>query len=159
MVLDVRRPQLSPPRAPPPTTALSFHSRAREAPNDTPSSLALLLAAPPHFVTRGAAPAPPNIIAQVQPFEVLPKLFPDPVWSSPSNYTAARNRTEEPLPSSTTEGSLSPGLSGHGTTLSSPLGGPHRRPPPSHATVERHLSVIPLPLRCLKSVPRHPLVL
>jgi hypothetical protein len=122
MVLDVRHPRFWPPRSLPPATALSFCSWAREAPHNTPSSLTPMLIAPPHSVACSAAPTPPIVATRVQPSEVLPKMFSNPVWSSLSSRATTWSRTtmrscnEEPPPSSATEGSLLPGLFGHGAT-------------------------------------------
>jgi hypothetical protein len=55
----------------------------------------LLSHAPPRSAARSIAPTPPIVTARVQQSEVFPKLFPDHVWSSPSNHAAARSRTEE----------------------------------------------------------------
>jgi hypothetical protein len=99
-----RRPPFHPAHDPPHTSALSFRSRAREASHNTPSSLshmplliAPLLTVPPRFDTRSAAPTPPTVATQVRPSQVLPKLFPNPMWGSLSSCAAVRSRTEESL--------------------------------------------------------------
>jgi hypothetical protein len=54
-----------------------------------------LLVAPPRSAVRNAALVSPTVAARVQPSEVLPKLFPDRVWSSPSSCATTRSRTVE----------------------------------------------------------------